>query len=108
MKPGVAVNPHTSVKVLEGIISEVDLVILMSVNPGFGGQKFIEGTYDKVHQLRELISVNKLKTLIEVDGGVDLKNAGRLIKEGADSLVAGTTVFASSDPTKTIADLKAC
>lgn len=107
MKAGIAVNPHTPVNTLESVIHEADLVILMSVNPGFGGQKFIESTYRKVHQLRDLIVATKSSALIEIDGGVDLKNAPLLMKAGADALVAGNTVFASPDPVKTIADLKA-
>jgi ribulose-phosphate 3-epimerase len=107
MKAGVAINPHTPVITLEDIIADLDLVCVMSVNPGFGGQKFIENTYSKVHQLKQLINSHKSKALIEVDGGVDLKNAGKLIKKGADVLVAGNTVFASENPIKTIKDLKA-
>jgi len=106
MKAGVAINPHTPVSSLAGIITEIDLVILMSVNPGFGGQKFIESTFSKVHQLHELIISHKSPALIEVDGGVDLANAPRLKREGADALVAGNTVFASKDPVDTISKLK--
>ena len=106
MKAGVAINPHTPANVLQDIISEIDLVILMSVNPGFGGQKFIEATHQKVKYLKQLIKTKKSKALIEVDGGVDLKNAPQLIKDGADVLVAGNTVFASKNPVKTIAQLK--
>ena len=106
MKAGVAINPHTSVKLLEDTIADIDLVCMMSVNPGFGGQKFIENTYDKVHHLKEMIVVKKSKALIEIDGGVDMKNTPALLKAGADVLVAGNTVFASADPSKTISDLK--
>ncbi|MEK6615536.1 MAG: ribulose-phosphate 3-epimerase, partial [Bacteroidota bacterium] len=98
MKAGVAINPHTPVIVLQDIISEIDFVILMSVNPGFGGQKFIEATHQKVKYLRQLIKTKKSKALIEVDGGVDLKNAPLLVKDGADVLVAGNTVFGSKNP----------
>ena len=106
MNAGVAINPHTPVNVLQDIISEIDLVILMSVNPGFGGQKFIESTFQKVKYLRQLIKTKKSKAKIEVDGGVDLKNAPLLVKEGADVLVAGNSVFASKNPVETIAELK--
>lgn len=106
MKAGVAINPHTPVNVLQDIISEIDLVCVMSVNPGFGGQKFIESTFQKVKYLRQLIRTKKSKAKIEIDGGVDLKNASHLIKEGADVLVAGNTVFGSKDPAGTIALLK--
>lgn len=106
MKAGVAINPHTSVSLLENIIADIDLVCVMSVNPGFGGQKFIENTYRKVSQLHNLIVTHKSKALIEIDGGVDLKNAGKLVQAGADVLVAGNTVFASPDPVKTISELK--
>ena len=106
MNAGVAINPHTSVKVLEDIISEVDLIIVMSVNPGFGGQKFIEGTYQKIKLLKQLILLKKSKAKIEVDGGVDLKNAPLLVSAEVDVLVAGNTVFGSKNPTETIAILK--
>lgn len=106
MKAGVVLNPHTPVSVLEEIITEVDLVLLMSVNPGFGGQKFIEGTYGKIGKLKKLISSSGSSALIEVDGGVDLNNAGKLIAAGADVLVAGNTVFSSADPAGTISLLK--
>lgn len=105
-KAGVAINPHTSVNLLEEIISEVDLVCLMSVNPGFGGQKFIENTYSKVERLKELILKKGSQALIEIDGGVNLENAPKLIAAGADVLVAGSFVFQSSDPKATIASLK--
>ncbi|MFP4471876.1 MAG: ribulose-phosphate 3-epimerase [Bacteroidales bacterium] len=106
MKAGVVLNPHTTVNQLEDIITEVDLVLLMSVNPGYGGQKFIENTYSKISQLRNMIIRKSAKALIEVDGGVTLENAPRLIETGADVLVAGNTVFASDDPMHTIALLK--
>ncbi len=106
MKAGVAINPHTPVASLADIITEIDLVCIMSVNPGFGGQKFIEHTYTKIQQLKELIEKSNAKTLIEIDGGVDLNNYRKLIDTGADVLVAGNTVFSSSDPSGTIAVLK--
>ena len=106
MKAGVAINPHTSVNVLIDVITEIDLVCMMSVNPGFGGQKFIEHTYDKVYQLKNIISTKKAKTHIEIDGGVDLNNAHKLVQAGASVLVAGNTVFASTDPSETIKKLK--
>src|ERR1051325_12189322 len=98
MKAGVAINPHTPVNVLQDIISEIDLVCMMSVNPGFGGQKFIEATHQKVKYLKQLIKTKRSKAKIEIDGGVDLKNAPQLIKDGADVLVAGNTVFGSKNP----------
>lgn len=106
LKAGVAVNPHTSVSLLEDIIVELDLVILMSVNPGFGGQKFIERTYEKTQRLKDLILKNNASCLIEIDGGVNLQNAPLLLKAGADALVAGNFVFSSSNPLQTIAALK--
>jgi ribulose-phosphate 3-epimerase len=106
MKAGVAVNPHTNVNLLEDVINDIDLVCLMSVNPGFGGQSFIENTYKKIKQLKEMIVRNGASTLIEIDGGVTDKNAVRLAEAGADVLVAGNFVFKASDPTKTIAALK--
>ncbi|MFK8283287.1 ribulose-phosphate 3-epimerase [Capnocytophaga canis] len=106
MKAGVALNPHTPVNVLEDIIQEVDLVLIMSVNPGFGGQSFIENTYKKIHQLKELILRNKSEALIEVDGGVTNKNARQLMDAGADALVAGSFVFNSSNPMQTIEGMK--
>ena len=106
MKAGVAINPHTSVGLLENVIADIDLVCVMSVNPGFGGQKFIEQTYVKINRLRQMIDERKSNALIEIDGGVDLKNAGKLVLGGADVLVAGNTVFGSTDPVKTISDLK--
>jgi len=106
MLAGVAINPHTSVSLLENVIADIDVVLMMSVNPGFGGQKFIENTYAKIADLKELILQKNSKAKIEVDGGVDLNNAPKLLKEGADILVAGNTVFSSPDPTKTISLLK--
>lgn len=106
MKAGVAINPHSPVHLLEDIIADIDLVCMMSVNPGFGGQKFIENTFDKVQKLKELILKKNSKALIEIDGGVDLNNYKKLISCGADVLVAGNTVFGSKNPTETIALLK--
>ncbi len=106
MKAGVALNPHTPISVLEDIIVDLDLVCIMSVNPGFGGQSFIENTYKKVSQLKHLITRSGANTLIEIDGGVTNKNAKQLTEAGADVLVAGSYVFKSENPTETIADLK--
>lgn len=106
IKAGVAINPHTSVALLEDIISDIDLVCLMSVNPGFGGQKFIENTYHKVAKLKEMILKKSSQALIEIDGGVNSDNAQKLLNEGADVLVAGNFVFSSSNPTETIRNLK--
>lgn len=106
MQAGVALNPHTNVDVLEDTIADIDLVCLMSVNPGFGGQKFIERTYDKVRKLRKMIDDRGASTKIEIDGGVTSANAKQLIEAGADVLVAGSFVFKSDDPKATIADLK--
>jgi len=106
MKAGIALNPHTPVSVLEDIIADADLVCLMSVNPGFGGQAFIERTYEKVRALKRLIAESGSSALIEIDGGVTLDNAALLHEAGADVLVAGNTVFGSSDPIQTIAELK--
>ena len=106
MKAGVALNPHTPLSVLEDIIQEVDVLLLMSVNPGFGGQSFIENTYKKVRQAKMLIEQAGASTLIEIDGGVSLKNAKALVEAGADALVAGSFVFNAVNPTQTIADLK--
>lgn len=106
MKAGVALNPHTPVSLLKDIIEDIDLVCLMSVNPGFGGQKFIRNTFNKVMELRQMIDESDNEVLIEIDGGVDLHNA-KLLKEcGADVLVAGSTVFKSENPTETITQLK--
>ena len=107
MKAGVALNPHTPVASLSHIIGDIDLVCLMSVNPGFGGQSFIEATYEKVRELRTLIDENKASALIEIDGGVTDQNASQLVAAGADVLVAGSYVFSASDPTATIANLSA-
>ena len=107
MKAGVALNPHTPVASLSHIIADIDLVCLMSVNPGFGGQSFIEATYEKVRELRTLIDENKSDTLIEIDGGVTDQNASQLVAAGADVLVAGSYVFSASDLTATIANLSA-
>ena len=106
MKAGVALNPHTSTNLLEDSINDIDLVCLMSVNPGFGGQSFIEGTYDKVRKLKSLIKQNKATTLIEIDGGVTDKNAASLLAAGADVLVAGSHVFKAADPQLAIHKLK--
>ncbi|MCH1471706.1 MAG: ribulose-phosphate 3-epimerase [Flavobacteriaceae bacterium] len=107
MKAGIALNPHTPIASLSHIIADIDLVCLMSVNPGFGGQSFIEATYEKVRELRTLIDENKASTLIEIDGGVTDQNASQLVAAGADVLVAGSYVFSASDPTATIANLSA-
>ncbi|MBE9467569.1 MAG: ribulose-phosphate 3-epimerase [Bacteroidetes bacterium] len=106
MKAGVSLNPHTPVSFLQDIIEYVDLVLLMSVNPGFGGQKFIGNTYNKITQLKELINNKNSKALIEVDGGVDMSNAKQLIDAGVDVLVAGSYIFKSDNKTNTIAQLK--
>jgi ribulose-phosphate 3-epimerase len=108
LKAGVALNPHTPVSCLEDIIVDVDLVCLMSVNPGFGGQAFIPHTVKKVEQLKSLISKTQSNSLIEIDGGVTLDNAPSLVAAGADVLVAGNTVFKSSNPLETIAKLRSC
>ena len=105
MKAGVAINPHTSIKLLEDTIQDIDIVLVMSVNPGFGGQSFIENTYQKVADLKALINRKNAKTLIEIDGGVNAENAKKLVDHGADILVAGSFVFKSADPTKTITEL---
>ena len=106
MKAGVALNPHTNINVLEDTINDIDLVLLMSVNPGFGGQSFIENTYQKIAQLKELINRKGASTLIEIDGGVGNLNAKNLIEIGADVLVAGNYVFKSKNPLETIKGLK--
>ncbi|WP_445715233.1 ribulose-phosphate 3-epimerase [Flavobacterium sp.] len=106
MKAGVALNPHTNVDLLEDVIQDIDLVCIMSVNPGFGGQSFIENTYSKVEKLKALINKKNAATLIEIDGGVTNKNAKQLADAGADVLVAGSYVFGAQDPIATIADLK--
>lgn len=105
-KAGVALNPHTPISQLEDIIGDIDLVCMMSVNPGFGGQKFIERTYEKVRKLRALIDEAGAKVHIEIDGGVNLQNAKPLIEAGADVLVAGNFVFSASDPINVIQQLK--
>lgn len=104
---GVALNPHTTIADLENVISEIDIIIVMSVNPGFGGQKFIENTYRKIEQLKKLIIASKSHAKIEIDGGVNLNNARQLLNAGADVLVAGNFVFSSPDPAQTIEQLKA-
>ena len=106
MKAGVAINPHTAVSELSDVLADIDLVCMMSVNPGYGGQKFIPHTMEKIKQLRKMIDERGLKTLIEIDGGVTLENASSIIAAGANVLVAGNTVFKSADPRATIAQLK--
>lgn len=106
MKTGVALNPHTNVNLLEDVINNIDVVCLMSVNPGFGGQKFIENTYKKVRQLRQIITANKASTKIEIDGGVNDKNIAALAEAGADIFVAGSHVFKSENPITTIETLR--
>ena len=106
-KAGVSLNPHTNVDVLEDIIQDIDLVLIMSVNPGFGGQKFIENTYAKITKLRAMIDAAGAATIIEIDGGVNADNARLLLDAGADALVAGSFVFSSENPEETIANLKA-
>ena len=106
MKAGVALNPHTSVQLLENVIQDLDMVCVMSVNPGFGGQSFIENTYKKVRALKALITKKNASTLIEIDGGVTTENAQKLVDAGADILVAGSFVFKSTDPKTTIKALK--
>lgn len=106
MKAGVCLNPHTPVSVLEEIIGSVDMVLLMSVNPGFGGQAFIESTYEKVRKLRKLIDSQNLETRIEIDGGVNYETGKKLIEAGADVLVSGSFVFKSDNPIETISKLK--
>ncbi|MCB9187950.1 MAG: ribulose-phosphate 3-epimerase [Flavobacteriales bacterium] len=108
MKRGVAINPHTSVELLEPVLENIDLVCVMSVNPGFGGQKFIEGTYRKVERLRTMIDQRGLNTLIEIDGGVTSANARKLLDAGANVLVAGSFVFKADNPKRVILDLKQC
>lgn len=106
MQAGVAINPHTPVNILYDILADIDLVCMMSVNPGFGGQKFIPHTLKKIKALRKMIDDNKLNVKIEIDGGVTVENAKEIIDAGADVLVAGNTVFKSKDPKATIAELK--
>lgn len=107
MQCGVALNPHTPVELLKDILADIDMVCLMSVNPGFGGQSFIPYTLTKIKQLRAMIDEQSLPVKIEIDGGVTLANAATILAAGADVLVAGNTVFKSADPIKTIAALKA-
>jgi len=106
IKAGVVLNPHSPVHLLTNIIKDVDLVLLMSVNPGYGGQKLIEETYSKIDELRELILEKGSTAMVEIDGGVDLNNAAELVRCGANVLVAGNTIFSSADPTSTIQQLK--
>lgn len=106
MLAGVAINPHTPIDLLEDVINDIDLVCIMSVNPGFGGQSFIENTYNKVTKLKDLIIQKGANTIIEIDGGVTNKNARALVEAGADVLVAGSFVFKAENPTATIEDLK--
>ncbi len=106
MKAGVSLNPHTPISVLEEIISDIDVVLLMSVNPGFGGQSFIENTYAKVEKLAKLIKEKNTEVIIEIDGGVNLETGKKLIEAGANALVAGSFVFGADDPNQTISDLK--
>jgi ribulose-phosphate 3-epimerase len=106
MKAGLSINPHTPVAVVQDIIHEIDLLLVMSINPGFGGQKFLPLTYKKIHEAKELIQKTGSKTLIEIDGGVTLENAADIVAAGADVLVAGNTVFASPNPAETIKKLK--
>ena len=106
MKAGVALNPHTPVHLLEDILHDTDMILIMSVNPGFGGQKFIEHSYKKIRTLSSMIHERNLDTLIEVDGGVTVENAGKLVENGVNVLVAGNTVFKSKDPAETIRQLK--
>lgn len=105
-KAGVALNPHTPVSLLKDILSDLDLVLVMSVNPGFGGQKFIPQTLNKVAELKEMALLSNPDLIIEVDGGVGMQNIGTLIQAGADAFVAGNAVFAAADPSQMIADLK--
>ena len=105
MKAGVAINPHTPISTLKSIIKDLDLVCIMSVNPGFGGQSFIESTYDKVKELKSLIKEQNSNAIIEIDGGVNSQNAKKLIDCGANALVAGSFVFKSENPTQTISEL---
>jgi ribulose-phosphate 3-epimerase len=106
MKAGVVINPHTPVEQLKDVVADVDLVLLMSVNPGFGGQKFIQATFERVKRLKDLLLIKNSKALIEVDGGVDTTNAAQLVRCGVDVLVAGSSVFNSANPHETISNLK--
>ncbi|MBC7875458.1 MAG: ribulose-phosphate 3-epimerase [Ferruginibacter sp.] len=108
MKAGVAINPHTPVSALSDVLADIDLVCMMSVNPGYGGQQFIPHTLEKIKQLRKMIDEKGLKVQIEIDGGVTLENASSIVAAGADVLVAGNTVFKSADPKNVIARLKTC
>ena len=106
MKPAVSLNPHTDVALLENVISDLNMVLVMTVNPGFGGQKFIENSYKKIRKLKKMIKEAGSETLIQVDGGVTEENIGRLIEAGVDVSVVGNTIFSASDPTKMISNLK--
>lgn len=106
MKAGISLNPHTPVALLKDILKDIDLALIMSVNPGYGGQKFIEHSYEKISELREMCNDEKPDTLIEVDGGVDLTNAAKLYNAGVNILVTGTTIFQADNPKKMISDLK--
>lgn len=106
MKASVVLNPHTNILLLEDVLTDLDMVLIMSVNPGYGGQKFIENSYSKISKLKDMIIKKNAKTIIEVDGGVTIENSTKLIEAGADVLVAGNTVFSSSNPTETISKLK--
>jgi len=106
MKAGLSINPHTPVSMVKDIIHEIDLLLVMSINPGFGGQKFLPLTYNKIWEARDLINSSGARTLIEIDGGVTLENAGEIIAAGADVLVAGNTVFSAPDPREAIKKLK--
>ena len=106
-KAGVAINPHTPISILENVIQDIDLICVMSVNPGFGGQQFIEQTYSKIKSLKIMIQEKSSQALIEIDGGVNQQNAGLLLQAGADILVAGNFVFSAANPKQTIASLKA-
>ncbi|HKL67947.1 MAG TPA: ribulose-phosphate 3-epimerase [Bacteroidales bacterium] len=106
MKAGVSLNPHTPVSVLEYVIPYIDLILIMTVNPGYGGQQFISNSYDRIRKTKELVDSSKNDVLIQVDGGVDTTNAAKLLNAGVDVLVAGSSVFGSKDPTKTISQLK--
>jgi ribulose-phosphate 3-epimerase len=106
MKAGVTLNPHTPIEMLEDIIADLDMVLLMSVNPGFGGQSFIENTFDKLRRLRAMIDRKGCDTLIQIDGGVNLANAGQLYAAGADCLVAGNAIFATENIMETISKFK--
>jgi ribulose-phosphate 3-epimerase len=106
MKASVALNPHTPINIIENVLSDIDMVLIMSVNPGFGAQKFISNSLHKIKQLRKMIDERELKVLIEVDGGITLDNAPAIIHAGADVLVAGNTIFKSPDPSLTIRQLK--